>query len=117
MTYETITQKGYQGWEAQSEAVLEETSKGTRILKLRTSKIQGGLSAFASVCVRSGNGTFRTETTRIFEDFVKSNIAPTRVKRVTERAVSEVHQLALLQMDNIIAEAKAFYEAKEQRQA
>lgn len=117
MTYETIIQKGYQGWEARSEAVLGETPKGTRILKLRTSKIQGGLSAFASVCVRSGKGQFQTETTRIFEDFVKPNIAPTRVKRVTERAVSEVHEIALLQMDDIVNEAIAFYEAKEQASA
>ncbi len=108
MTYETIIQKGYQGWEAQSEAVLGQTSKGTRILKLRTSKIKGGLSAFANVCVRSGDDKFGTETTRIFEDFVKSNIAPTRVKRVSERAVIEVYKIALLQMDEIFNEVKGF---------
>lgn len=114
MTYQTHITKGYDGWQGVSEAVIGETATGTRILKLRTSKIQGGLSAFASVCIRSGKGNFQTETTRIFEDFVKSNIAPTRVKRVTERAVTDVHNLALLEMDDIVKEAKAFYAEKEQ---
>ena len=114
MTYDITTQKGYDGWEATSEAILEELSQGTRILKLRTSKSRGGLAASATVSIRSQSNGFQCETTEIFGDFSKHNIAPTPCKRVTEKAVLEVHQRALQEMDELIEQAQAFYREKNQ---
>ena len=110
MTYEIDTQKTCLGWVATSEATLGETPEGLRILKLRTSKSRGGLDTTASVCIRQNREPgFLTETTEIFGDFYKRGIAPTECKRVTEKAVLEVHNRALLEMDNLITQAKAFY--------
>ena len=110
MTYKITTQKASDGWEARSEATLGETPEGLRILKLRTSKTPGGLDTTASVCIRQNRGNgFISETTEIFYDFYQRGIAPTECKRVTEKAVLEVHNRALLQMDNLITQAKAFY--------
>lgn len=109
MNYEVITQKGYDGWEAKSEALLGETPEGLRILKLRTSKTRGGLDTTASVCIRQDRGNYASETFVIFQDFYKRGIAPTACKRVTEKAVLEVHNRALLEMEALIKEATAFY--------
>lgn len=114
MKYETTTRKGHDGWTASSEAVLGETPKGTRILKLTTSKARGGVDATASVCIRSKCSTgFISETTVIFEDFYKYGIAPMPCSRVTEKAVREAHHIALEQMDQLVEEAKAFYASRE----
>ncbi len=101
-------------WEATSEATIGETPKGPRILRLRTSKARrGGIDASASVFVREpSNGNFYSEVHVMFGDFSKRGIAPTPCKRVTEKAVAEVHSRALLEMDGLIAEAEAFYAAK-----
>ncbi len=72
MIYETKIQKGQDGWEAISEAVLGQTPQGTRILKLRTSKARGGLSAFASVVVRSKKKWLFVRNLRDFSRFHKS---------------------------------------------
>ena len=110
MTYKINTRKAHDGWEAGSEATLGETPEGLRILKLRTSKSRGGLDTTASVCIRQNRGNgFISETTEIFGDFYKRSLAPTECKRVTEKAVLEVHNRALLQMDNLTTQAKAFY--------
>lgn len=111
MTYEVITHKAYDGWEARSEALLGETPEGLRILKLRTSKTCGGLDTTASVCIRQDKGAYSSETHVIFQDFYKRGIAPTLCKRVTEKAVLEVHNRALLGMDALIKEATTFYAA------
>ena len=110
MSYEVKTRKGHDGWKAESEAVLGETSEGTRILELTTTKVRGGLAAYANVFIQkdSGNG-YLTKSTVIFQDFNKHGIAATPCKRVTEKAVLEVHERALLEMDEIVEEAKAFY--------
>ena len=50
-----------------------------------------------------------SETTENFGDFYKRALAPTECKRVTEKAVLEVHNRALLEMDNLIIQAQAFY--------
>tara|TARA_B100000780_G_scaffold274958_1_gene240782 strand:- start:577 stop:921 length:345 start_codon:yes stop_codon:yes gene_type:complete len=110
MIYETKIQKGQDGWEAISEAVLGQTPQGTRILKLRTSKARGGLSAFASVVVRSKKNGYLCETCVIFQDFTKANIAPIPCKRVTEKAVRAAHDSALTFMDELIVEAQNFYQ-------
>jgi len=114
MTYQTHISKGYDGWQATSEAVLGETQTGTRILKLRTSKSRGGLSASASVCIRKGEDGYATETTVIFQDFFKSGIAPTPCKRVTEKAIQSAHENALEHMGQLVKDATAFYEEKSQ---
>lgn len=118
MIYETQTSKGYDGWQAVSEAEIGQTAEGPRILKLRTAKTRGGLAASASVCIRKDAGTgFMSETTEIFGDFYKSGIALTECRRVTEKAVKEVHDHALQTMDSLIVEAQEFYRNREAQQA
>lgn len=109
MTYEIKTEKGYNDWRAKSEAVLSEVESGTRILELTTSKSHGGLDAHVSVFILKKCNGFTSKETEIFGDFSKSNIAPTECKRVTEKAVLEVHNRALLEIDEFIRAAKAFY--------
>lgn len=112
MSYEIKTRKGHRGWVAESTAELGETPEGMRMLELFTSKCRGGLVATAHVYVLKdqGNG-FVTKTTTIFQDYNKQAIAPTPCKRVTEKALINAHQSALLEMDDIVEEAKAFYAA------
>lgn len=114
MTYEITTSKGFDGWRAESTASIGETPEGRRVLKLTTHKIRGGLDAYASVYILNDNASgFTSMTTEIFGDFLKSSIAPTPCNRVTEKAVLDVHKFALLQMDKLIEEAKAFYAQRE----
>ena len=112
MTFETTTHKDYSGaWRAESVAILGEVPEGTRKLELVTSKVRGGIAASANVFIYKDEGTgFSSKTTEIFGDFCKRGIAQTPCKRVTEKAVKEVHSRALLEMDAIVAEAKVFYE-------
>lgn len=109
MNYQTIIQKGQDGWNAKSEAVLGETPEGTIILSLRTSKARGGLASTASVSIRSVKNGYAVDTTVLFEDFFKSNIAPTPCNRIKEKAIELAHQAALAYMESLIAHAKAFY--------
>lgn len=111
MSYPTHIRKGHDGWRAESEAELGETPEGTRMLELTTYKVRGGLAASANVFIKkdSGNGYF-TKSTMIFQDFNKQGIAATPCKRVTEKAIHEVHSRALLEMDSLVDEAKAFYQ-------
>lgn len=118
MTYETTTHKDYSGaWRAESIAVLGETPEGTRKLELTTSKVRGGIAATANVFIYKDEGTgFSSKTTEIFGDFYRSGIAVTPCKRVTEKAIKEVHSLALLEMAAIVTEAKAFYATPDNQQ-
>lgn len=118
MTYETKTSKGFDGWRAESIVTLGETSEGTRKLELVTYKVRGGIAAHASVFIwKDGGDGFSCKMTEIFGDFRKTGIAATPCKRVTENAVKEVHARALLEMDALIEEAKAFYEKRAAQQA
>lgn len=110
MIYETKTRKGFDGWRAESIAELGDTPAGKRMLELVTSKKRGGLGANANVYIYKPDGVRVTE---IFGDFYKGNIAFTPCHRVTEKAVLEVHSLALQEMDNLIEQAKAFYTERE----
>lgn len=110
MTYEVKTQNGYNGWTAESTAEIGKTPEGTRVLELTTSKNNGGLAACANVYILKDLGDgFHSKSTVMFQDFRKHNIAATPCKRVTENAVIEAHNRALLKMDEIVQEAKAFY--------
>lgn len=118
MTYETKCSKGYDGWRAESVAVLGETPDGTRKLELTTSKTRGGIAAYATVYIYKDEDTgFSSRTTEIFGDFRKSGIAYTPCNRVTEKTILEVHNRALQDMGSLIKQAKAFYEAKAQQTA
>ena len=111
MTYQTTVNKGHDGWRAESLAVLGEVPTGTRKLVLSTSKVRGGLSSYASVYIyKEDENGFSSKETVIFQDFAKGNIAPTPCKRITERAVRDAHECALLEMKDLIKEAKDFYE-------
>jgi len=109
MNYQTTIQKDQDGWNAKSEAILGETPEGTRMLSLRTSKTRGGLASTASAFIRSTKTGYSVDTTVIFEDFFKSNIAPTPCSRITEKAIQLAHQAALVHMESLIANATAFY--------
>ena len=112
--YKTQCAKGRDGWEATSEAVIGQTPEGDRILKLRTSKTYGGVDSFATVCIRKDCNVsgFVSETHALFSDFAKHRVAMAN-RRATEKAVREVHAQALRQMETLITEATAFYEAKD----
>jgi len=102
-------EKGHFGWKATSEVTLAETTDGSRVLKLSTTKSRTAISAMASVCIRQDRGGYHTETHALFEDYAKTGIALTPCTRATEKAVRDVHVRALLQMDTLIAEATAHY--------
>ncbi len=115
MTYEITTYKDYSGaWRAKSVATLGDTPEGTRKLELTTSKVSGGVAASANVYIYKSDGS---KVTEIFGDFSKRGIAATPCNRVSEKAVKEVHSRALLEMDAIIEEAKAFYQNRNAEQA
>ena len=113
--YETQCVKAREGWEARSEAVIGQTAEGPRILKLRTYKTTGGVAASAMVCTRKKCDVsgLVSETYDIFGGYSKSCIAMAKGRRATEKAIREVHAHALQEMATFIAEAKAFYEAKD----
>ncbi|MBI1183577.1 hypothetical protein GC194_04865 [bacterium] len=113
MNYEVKTKKGLNGWTAASTVELCQTKEGQRVLELETRKVSGGLAAFARVFYIKNTGGFYTKSTMLFGDYEKGGIAATLVKRVTEKTVSEVHARALRQLENLIDEAKAFYEEKD----
>lgn len=117
MTYEMEINKARDGWEARSEAEIGQTPEGQRILKLRTSKIRGGIATCASVCIRKGREGYAVETYALFEDFYKPEVVSVPCKRVTSNAVRDVHSRALHEMDNLIEQAKAFYAEKESQAA
>ncbi len=112
MNYQTQINKGYDGWSAKSEAVIGETPKGTRILRLRTAKARGGLATTASVFIRTMQSGCPVETTVLFGDFLKSGIAATPCNRVTEKSIETAHKAALAHMESLIAEAQAFYNSQ-----
>ncbi len=111
MTYETTIQKSYDGkWRGLSTTFLGDTQEGKRILELSTSKKSTGIASNANVFIHKPDGSKMTE---IFGDFTKYNISQTNGKRATETAIRSVHELALLQMDDLVIEAKAFYVEKD----
>ena len=73
-------------------------------------KVRGGASSSATVYYLKGEDGYQTKTTALFQDFAKYNLAQSHIKRVTEKSITEAHKIALLQMDDLVAEATAFYE-------
>ncbi len=114
MTYSVDVTKGYNGWNARSIVSIGQTLEGERVLELNTYKNRGGIAAQASVFIYKIDGSKCTE---IFGDYSKNGIAQTPCKRVTEKAVRQVHDAALLQLDKIKEEALAFYEKKDKSAA
>lgn len=109
MQHETKMRKGYDGWRAESEISLGAAEDGERVLKLSTSRnSRGGLSSFASTCIRKDEGGYYSERHAIFGDYAK-NFNPVPCARVTEKAVKDAHTKALEQFPAIIEEAKAYY--------
>lgn len=100
---------------AESEIKLEDVAAegredaGVRMLKLSTSKgSRGGISSFASVCVRRYSNGYQTETSALFQDYAKWYNA-TPCKRVTEKAIEAAHRVALETFAEHIAAAKLQY--------
>jgi hypothetical protein len=103
----------HRGWQATTDVALE----GTRVLRFNTSKRESngraaGVSAFASVHkVERGFMSFE-----LFGDYSKT-VALDANARSTEKTVALVHAQALGQLDAILAEVKAYYAAKDAKEA
>lgn len=103
--YEIKTNKGYNGWTAETDIVLEKFEKCSRILRISTLKGRGEICSHASVHIQNTNSI----STDLFGDFNKRNIQVAPCKRVNEKAVLQVHQQAVLKIPALIEVAKAFY--------
>jgi hypothetical protein len=97
--------KSVDGWKARSHFPFGENQE----LEIRTSKRHAGIvAAYASVSrVKDGFKTFM-----VFSDYSKI-VEQSGAKRITEDAVRAVHELALKRIDEIKADAEAFYAAKQ----
>jgi hypothetical protein len=101
------------GWQANTDIPLE----GTRVLRLHTSKHQvrgvaAGVSTQASV--HKVEGQFITH--ELFGDYSKT-VALDSISKCTEKSVKALHAEALGRLDDILAEVKAYYAAKEMKDA
>lgn len=101
--------KGIDGWRAKSHLPFGDNQE----LEITTTKrTKGMVAAYASVS--RVNGGFKTFA--VFSDYSKI-VEQTLAKRVTEDVIRAVHELALKRIDEIKADAEAFYEAKKQGEA
>lgn len=101
--------KGIDGWKATSHFPFGDNQE----LEIRTYKrTKGMVGAWATVS--RVNGGFRTFS--VFSDYSKI-VEQTLAKRVTLDVIRAVHELALKRIDEIKADAEAFYEAKKQGEA
>lgn len=113
MEHQVRLVKGSSGWQATTDVKLE----GTRVLRLDTSKheVRGraaGVSTHASVHKVDG----QSMTHELFGDYSKT-VAVKASARSTEKAVAATHAGTLAQLDTILAEIKAYYAAKDAKQA
>ena len=97
--------KSVDGWKARSHFPFGENQE----LEIRTSKRHAGLvAAYASVSrVEGGFKTFA-----VFSDYSKI-VTQSGAKRITEDVIRKVHELALERIEEIKADAEAFYAAKQ----
>lgn len=113
---ETTMNKGQRnGWKATTNYPMGETKdhfgrQADRLLHFSTYKdSRGGLTSNAMVCLsRDGMISFA-----IGGDFSKSILRTSA--RCTEKSIREQHAQALMQAEAILAEAHAFYDAKDQK--
>lgn len=124
MEYETkVKQSKSNGWTAETTVSLgtvppmtgasegsEESKPGERIIKFSTGKAtRGGLYTSATVCVERDTGRgYKTQSFMVFGDYSKS-FGLTECKRITEKAVREVHAKNSEYFETIIEAAKEFY--------
>jgi hypothetical protein len=114
MTHQVRLEKSkHRGWQATTDIPLE----APRVLRLNTSKREqhgraAGVSTYASV--HKVDGPFITMD--LFGDFSKT-VALDASARSTEKTVTLVHAQALGQLDAILAEVKAYYAAKDAKEA
>ena len=111
MNYETITRKGLDGWVAETSAQIGQEPTGKRMLKLTTARGRGGLCTSASISIHQPGGI------RMFriggDDFHRPVVNAAPCNRVTENAVLQLHNRALLECPALIGEATAFYAQRE----
>jgi hypothetical protein len=101
------------GWQANTDIPLE----GTRVLRLHTSKhlvrgVAAGVSTQASV--HKVEGQFITH--ELFGDYSQT-VARDAISKCTEKSVTALHTKALAGLDAILAEVKAYYAAKDAKDA
>ena len=114
---DTNMRKGGDGWRAETRVdlgpVTNHRGEGMRVLTINTWKhSNGGIYTSASAAVHLDGMT----SFEIFGDFHKTLI-PRDGTKCTEKAVRQWHERALLQVDGVVAEAKAFYAAKDAKRA
>jgi hypothetical protein len=94
------------GWQATTAVPMPEG----RVLEIRTSKTRTGLVSRAQVYKVEGY----MHTYVLFGDYSVALLESD--KRATEKSVMDLHRAALARIDDTLAAAKAFYEAKEAKQ-
>lgn len=105
---ETRYYKGRDGWAGDTQVHLFDD----RYLEVNTWKSpSGGLYSMASVHRKVQHDGYKTREFAIFGDY-RRTLATDRTVRCTEKNVRAMHERALTDLDAIIAEAKAFYDAK-----
>lgn len=109
MEHQVRLVKGLHGWKATTDIPLE----APRVLRIETSKLEvrgvaAGVSTTASV--HKVDGHFITMD--LFGDFRKT-VARDSISKCTEKSVKTLHAKALVEADAYVAEAVAFYVAKD----
>jgi hypothetical protein len=118
MIYEVKLTKCHDGWQAETIVSLGMTETERRAgwqpaerkLSLTTRKYRPGvITSFAHVYVVTDGGV---KTWGVYGDYSK-RLKPVAVKTATEKSVRAAHEMGVRELETIIAEAKAFYAAKE----
>lgn len=102
---DTKISKGHEGWEAKTTV---DMGAANRVLIVTTGKTNGGMATRAVVNTDNGDGFL---TWDLFGDFSARTFY--KGARCTEKAVRELHQLALDGIEQTMAAAVAHYAAKE----
>jgi hypothetical protein len=108
----TVTRNMRNELEAENELPIP--GKPGYVLSIRTSKTRGGIGSYMQALkvepAMDGRG-FEGRSFIMFSDFHKR--LPTMPGRATEQSIARVHAAALANADKLVAEAEAFYAAKD----
>lgn len=103
---ETITRKGYNGWESKTEVPLE----GKQVLRLTTYRNSEHGILFTRASVGTRDGDFITYA--LFSDFSEV-VAKEPCARATAKVVEAQHQKVLADLDDLKARIAAYYASKD----
>lgn len=124
MTYETITTKTKEGWEAVTRIELakvehdtmgDKVDNGTQFLEISTRKGTYGIQSFASVFIEHESYGRKCKTFAFPDDYLKSfNLTQARA---SEKTVKEIHAKTMADIEQILIGVAAFYETKKAKAA